>query len=602
MGDDAINLRDQVAVLRRRWRIVVMCAVGGLLLALAVSLTQSSLYRSSTTLLLSPINAAQIASNGDVMQPTEIATQVQVVLSEAVAVKVISDLNLDETPEQLVKTVTVEPEAETRVISITALRSTASQARDVANAFADNYLSVREGQADLENEAAVAALEAQAQEVNDRLTEIDQELTTATGSEVTRLRSEQQSLLVQSTQILGDQADLAQLSPDALGNGGQVLKPAAAPKGAAEPQPTKSAVIGLFLGTLLGIGLAFTRDHFDDAVRDEGRLREALAPRPVLGRIPQWVNAKTGRLVTVLDPASQVSEAYRALSTSIRFMLAVPGPPRPAGQAGQSIASGGSLARASDSRPTTGKVLLVASPNNQEGKTSVASNLAVVSARFGLRVVLVDADLRNPQLANVFGLGHPPGLSDLLVSNDRHEDYVVEIEDLKVLPGGSLAPNPAELLASTRMAELLATLATKADLVIVDTTPVTRASDGLELVGSSDLVLLVARHGQTRFRGIEQTIDLIHQVGGDVSGVVYFGFPSRAGADPYGHGFSYSGDGSGEIAPYPDAHSPTANSGDGHQGEPDEPDRSTSDRPTSSGPSSTEPTPGGPTRISKASR
>lgn len=541
MGDEAINLRDQVAVVRRRWRIVALVALAGLATGLALALTQSPMYRASARLELTPMNAAQTASNGLVMQPAEIATQVQVLLSEPVAQRVIKSVGLgDITTRELLSSISVEQEGETRVVSLTALRPSAEQARAVADAMAVEYLAFRKEQATEQSRAAVAALDEEASRVRERLSAIQDEIDSATGSDLTALQSEQQALLVELTQILSDAATAKVNSPGALGDGGQVLVSAELPKTPAEPKPLQAGLLGLFAGLVLGIGLAFVRDHFDDGVRDEYRLREVMAPRPVLARIPHWANARTGRLVTVLEPSSPAAEAYRALSTSVRFMLAVTPEHAPAGHG-----------RDPDSARRSGKVLMVTSALEAEGKTSVASNLAVVAARFGLRVVLVDADLRNPQVAEVFGLGRPPGLSDLLASDDAASDYLIDVEDMLVLAGGSLAPNPAELLASPRMGELLDGLATRADLVIVDTAPVTRVSDALELISACDLVLLAVRHGQTRLRSVEEAIEQIHQVGGQVSAAVYVEVPTRSGSETYGYGYQPEADPSGDHGPEP---------------------------------------------------
>jgi receptor protein-tyrosine kinase len=537
MGGDAINLRDQVAVLRRRWRLIALTTLVFLAAALGLSLSQDPLYRSSTTIEITPVNASQVATNGIVMQPSEIATEIQVLLSAPVADAVAEEVNLKESSADLLKSVTVQQESDTRVVVVTATRPTAAGARSVAQAFAEQYLAFRVNEANKQSKAASDALAVEATSLRERSAEVAASLETATGAERQQLQSELDQLTIQLLQIQTKQADLATSNPDSLGEGGQVLIPANLPGRPAEPQPVKAGLLGAFVGLVIGVGLAFVRDHFDDGLRDESRLREAVAPRPVLGRIPTWANARTGRLVTVLDPASQVSEAYRALSTSIRFMLAVTRD----SSSGLDAGPGRRLAKVGLEGQTVsgrGRILVVTSAMQAEGKTSVASNLAVVAARFGLRVIVVDADLRNPQLAGVFGLGRPPGLSDLLASDDDLADYVVEVEDLRVLPGGSLAPNPAELLASPRMRDLLAELADSADLVIVDTAPVNRVSDALELVGAADVVLLVARHAQTRLRSVAEAVEAIHQVGGEVSGAVYVDVPARAGAESYGYGYS----------------------------------------------------------------
>ena len=536
MGSDAINLRDQVAVLRRRWRWLVLCAVAGMFLATAVAISQPTEYRSSTNLEISPVSADQAATNGLVMQPAEIATQMQVLQSAPVAQLVIDRLNLDVSTSQLLDSVAAVQETDTRVITVTATRPTATESQAVAAAFAEEYLSFREERASQLEEAALAALKEDATRAREELASVERKIANATGSELAQLQSRQQSLLVELTQILSDQAAASVNAPGALGGGGQILVPAPLPGAPAAPRPLRSALLGLFLGLLLGIGLAFVRDHFDDAVRDEGRLRESVAPRPILGRIPRWSHAKSGRLATVLDPGSQISEAYRALSTNIRFLLAVAKDRNgPLEQAPKGATLSKARKQAQTDQP--GKVLLVTSATEAEGKTSLASNLAVVAAQVGLKVVLVDADLRSPQLAGVFGLGHPPGLSDLLANEDDIDDYLIDAENLKVLAGGSLAPNPAELLASPRMHDLLVRLAADADLVVIDSAPLTRVADALELVAVCDLVLLSVRHAQTRLRSVHDAIERISQVGGEVSGVVYVDIPTRSTPETYGQSY-----------------------------------------------------------------
>ena len=271
------------------------------------------------------------------------------------------------------------------------------------------------------------------------------------------------------------------------------------------------------MGLLLGVGLAFIRDHFDDGIRDEARLRDATSGRPVLGQIPHWSDDRTGRLATIIDPASPVSEAYRALSTNVRFMLAA--------------------SRDDGSSESPGRVLLVSSASPLEGKTSVSGNLAVAAARVGLQVVLVDADLRHPMLSRSFGLYDSPGLSDVLASGDSAEDYLIDVgvPNLRLLAGGSIPPNPAELLASTAAASALRKLHDDADLLIVDSAPVLRVADALELMTTADLVLLVARRGISHMRAIAATVERINQAGGRVSGSVLNDIDSRTSAYTYGY-------------------------------------------------------------------
>ena len=427
VDDDVIDVRDQVAILRRRWLIVVVMTLLGLGASAALSLTQTRMYQAHTQLLVEPLSSAS-TSNGVVMTPEEVATQVEVITSLPVAATVAHDLGLDETPETLLKSVTVASVSDTRVLTISVLRPRAGGAAAIANSFADAYLKYRSNQASEQRRTVTQSYNSQLALIRRQLSKISDNLETAGPGEKAGLQAQQQALTIQFSQVSSELATLNSNDVDVLG-GGQVLVPAAIPTSPAQPRPIRNVLLGAIVGLLLGVGLAFIRDHFDDGIRDEARLRDATSGRPVLGQIPHWTDDRTGRLATIIDPASPVSEAYRALSTNVRFMLA----------ASRDDGSGESQSR----------ILLVSSASPSEGKTSVSANLAVAAARVGLQVILVDADLRHPMLSRSFGLQDSPGLSDVLASGDSADEYLfdVGIPNLRVLAGGSIPPNPAELLA-----------------------------------------------------------------------------------------------------------------------------------------------------------
>jgi polysaccharide biosynthesis transport protein len=515
VDDDVIDVRDQVAVLRRRWLIVVVTTLLGLGAAATLSLTQTRMYLANTQLLVEPLSSAS-TSNGVVMTPEEVATQVEVITSLPVAATVVHDLGLDESPETLLKSVTVSSVSDTRVLTISVLRPRAGGAAAIANSFADSYLKYRTNQASEQRRTVTRSYTSALAVIRGQLSHISDKLETVPPGERPGLKAQQQALTIQFSQVSSELAALNSSDVDALG-GGQVLVPAAVPTSPAQPRPLRNVLLGAIVGLLLGTGLAFIRDHFDDGIRDEARLRDATSGRPVLGQIPHWTDDRTGRLATIIDPASPVSEAYRALSTNVRFMLA----------ASRDDGSGESQSR----------ILLVSSASPSEGKTSVSSNLAVAAARVGLQVILVDADLRHPMLSRSFGLQDSPGLSDVLASGDSADEYLfdVGIPNLRVLAGGSIPPNPAELLASTAAASVLRKLRDDADLLIVDSAPVLRVADALELMTTADLVLMVARRGVSHMRPIAATVERINQAGGRVSGSVLNDIDSRASGYTYGY-------------------------------------------------------------------
>jgi polysaccharide biosynthesis transport protein len=521
MDQDLVRLQDHLAVLRRRWRLVAICLLLAVGAGLALSLSQTKMYRGTTSLLLQPQQTTD-DNTGVVMEPEEVATQADVISSVEVAERVVDQLDLDVDPQDLLDDISVTVVEDKRVVEVSALEPRRQLAADVANAFAEEYIAYQE-------EEATEAADAREEEYLDELASIDEEIDeirdemkTESGNDRQDLRLEEETLLTQKAQ-LQTQLQIVEASQAGPLPGGEVLLRAEPPSQPAEPQPIRAGVLGGVVGLLIGVGLAYVRDRLDDAVRDEQRLRSALGGRPILGSIPGSEDESAGRVATLMAPQSPLSEAYRTLNASVRFLLA---------------------ANRERRDPDRGDVLLVTSAAPGEGKTSVSTNLAVAASRVGMRVIVVDADLRRPAVADRFGLDVPVGLSDLLAGGGPALPHLHEVglDELRVLAVGSIPPNPAELLASPLMAGILNDLARHADLVIVDSAPVLRVADSLELIDQVDLLLLVARRKVSRMHSVSAAVDRIRQVGGNLAGCAFndvdtressygYGYPARTDAD-----------------------------------------------------------------------
>ena len=517
MDQDLIRLQDHLAVLRRRWRLVVVCLILAIGASLALSLSQTKMYQGTASLLLQPEQPVDTGGGGAVMEPEEVATQADVIASVQVAERVVDELNLDaEEPQDLLDDISVTVVEDKRVVEVSALEPRPQLAADIANAFAEQYIEYREEEAleaaEAEEERYTEAIE----DVQDDLRRVRRQMDDSgvSGDELDALQQQESSLIFQQSQIAA-QLSAAQAVQAGPLPGGEVLLRAEPSRQPAEPKPIQAGVLGGVIGLLIGVGLAYVRDRLDDAIRDEQRLRSAVSGRPILGSIPASGDESTGRVATLLAPQSPLSEAYRTLNTNVRFLLAAE----------------------REHRPGRGDVLLVTSAGPGEGKTSVATNLAVAASRVGLRVILVDADLRRPAAADKFGLDVPVGLSDLLADGGPPNPHLHEVGlgRLRVLAAGSIPPNPAELLASPRIAGLLAELADQADLVVVDSAPVLRVADSLELIDAMDLILLVARRKVSRIHSVSAAADRIRQVGGTLSGCVFNGVDTKASS--YGYGY-----------------------------------------------------------------
>jgi capsular exopolysaccharide synthesis family protein len=204
-------------------------------------------------------------------------------------------------------------------------------------------------------------------------------------------------------------------------------------------------------------------------------------------------SAGSGCLITVLDPAGAASEAYRALRTSLLYAR-VDTPP---------------------------KIILVTSPGGAEGKSTVCANLGVVLAQAGKRVLLMDCDFRKPVIHRIFGLPNVRGIVNVLAGECNLEDTFQEpVPGMKVLTVGAVPPNPAELLSSQRLSELLRTVREAFDYVLLDSSPTKLVSDPAILAAQSEGVLLTFDAQRTRKGDVRRAVHALTTVGANMLGTV----------------------------------------------------------------------------------
>ena len=220
------------------------------------------------------------------------------------------------------------------------------------------------------------------------------------------------------------------------------------------------------------------------------------------------MSEKLSNLITVSEPRSPISEAYRTLRTNLDFA---------------------SLDEAL-------KTLVVTSAGVGEGKSTTLANLATVSAQTGRKVILVDADLRRPTMHQIFGLTNEVGLTTVMMDNSGLASPPMQetgVEGLSVLTSGPLPPNPAEVMGSRRMEEMIGALAELADQVFFDTPPVVAVTDAAVLATKVDGVLLVIGAGKTRRELARSAVQRLEQINARLVGTVLTGVRMDTGFRGY---------------------------------------------------------------------
>jgi polysaccharide biosynthesis transport protein len=541
------DLRDYLQVLRRRKFVIVLSVAVVFGVALAVSYLQTPRYAAAAKLLLKQRSSQSVFANpsqGYVDPVRSVQTEIEVIKTEPV--QDIVRNKLGSAPPVQVRSV-----GQTDLITIRAESTDAPRASLIANTYAAAYIDFRRAQA-LEQYSAAS------EEIQTKITQLQQQIDSlgsttanlpacvnpATTPDACSQRTSAEATLTARRTTLLNQVGLFQQTLDQLGvdstvasGSAQLVTPASTPTEPFAPNPRRNAVLGVILGVLFGIGLAFLVEYLDDSIKGKEDLDRAVPGVGVLGLIPQipdWKAKERSRVVSLSEPNSPAAEAYRILRTSIQFL--------------------------GIERQT--RVIQVTSASAQEGKTTTLSNLAVAFANSGLRTVVVCCDLRRPRLHQFFGLDNAVGFTSVLLGNVALSKALQPVpgqDRLLVLASGPLPPNPAELLSSSRTAELLQNLAAQADVVLVDCPPVLPVTDSIVLSQRVDATVLVVSARTTTRKAAHRSAEMLQQVDAPLIGAVLNGVDQEGGYGGYassyyttesissGNGSSQNGKGRAEV-------------------------------------------------------
>lgn len=282
------------------------------------------------------------------------------------------------------------------------------------------------------------------------------------------------------------------------------------------PKTTLNVALGAVLGLLLGLGLAVLREALDTRVRSADNLRE-IADKPILGVIAFDSHAKESPFLTDAPAHSPRAEAFRMLRTNLQFLDV----------------------------DSTHKVFVLTSAVPEEGKTSTSVNLALSLAQAGVRTLLIEGDLRRPRAATRLGLDSAAGVTSVLVGKVEFKEAIQSHTDIGIdfLASGPVPPNPAELLQSRAMSDLLDLARGMYDVVLIDAPPLLPVTDAALIAAQADGAILIVRHGVTTRDQVRSSCERLEQVDAELAGLVLNMAPTRGdGSYGYGYGYGYSPD------------------------------------------------------------
>lgn len=436
-GDRRVDVRHYGRILAKYWVTIVAAALTGLLAALIVTTQITPRYDSTTTLYVS-VRAVNAGATGDLLQGANFAqaampSYADLATTTLVLDQVVDELDLNIRSAELNALLSVTSPAESVLLKITATHADSEVAARIANTTGNVFTNV-----------------------------VENELEAGSGG--------------QSSPVQVRTVDSASIPEERDGS-----------------YFIRNGILGVFIGVIIGMGIAVLRDFLDTRIHS-GKDLEKFTGLPILGRIPNDEHISQRPLIVHDDANSRRAEAFRILRTNLQFL------------------------GTGDNSDT----FMVSSAMPGEGKTHVVANLAIVLAESGARVTLIDADLRSPRLAHVMGIEGAAGLSDVLIDRVTLSDVLQPwgLHSLTVLPAGRIPPNPSELLGSQVMRNVVHELQEISDYVLIDTPPVLPVTDAAVVSSLTAGTLLVASIDQTKWRDMDQALESLAAVDSRLLGII----------------------------------------------------------------------------------
>lgn len=502
------------------WLVVLASAVAG---ASSYWATRSAprIYRTSTTVMVGQLMQDPDPSSSDIYLSQQLGqTYARLAVRQPVMQGAVEQLGLADqlSWQALAGKTSAHLVAGTQLLEISVNDTNPQRAKALADAVAEQLVlqSPSNPGADEEDRRAFASrqmadLEVKIADAESEIEELQKELDESISAR--RIQELQTQINAIENKVSSWQSSYAQLL--IYLEGGEVnyltiVEPAVVPVTPISPNVMSNVLLAVAIGATLAIGAAFLLDFMDDTIKTSDDI-ERVASLPVLGSVGRIREEESDSLpIAARMPSALIVENYRALRTNLQL-------------------SSGTLSRSLEGSPM--RTLVITSADRIEGKSTTAANLAVVMAQSGLTTVLVDADLRRPVLHRKFSLTSV-GLTEALletsplagkpVASPSVWEYLQEtpVENLRVMTGGHLPPNPAELLGSTHMRSVIRALEGEADIVIFDTPPAAIVTDAVVLAAQVDGVVLVVNAGATRRGMLRRTVEALQRAGTPIVGAV----------------------------------------------------------------------------------
>jgi succinoglycan biosynthesis transport protein ExoP len=516
-----VELKQYFELLVRWLWLLVLGTFLGAVSAFVASSLQHPVYQATSTLLISqaPSNSASVDYTALVSNQSLASTYLQLITTRPVLDAVVQKLGLTESAATLATAIQVSVVNGTQLIKVAVEDRDPQRAADIANTLPAVFSDYNQAQQASRYADSKQSLQTEITSVEGQIADLQRQIDVlgnpppaAQQAAVDQFQAALNQLRQSRTTLLAS-LDNIKLAEAQSTNSVIVVETAIVPSSPIRPKRLQNTALAAVVGLMLAVGVAFLVEYLDDTIKTPAQV-DALLGLPVVGvlaRLPQ--SELDAGPIAKTEPRSPTTEAFRGLRTNLQY--------------------------SSVDKPL--RRLLITSAGPGEGKSTVVANLAIVMAQAGLRVAVVDADLRRPGQHKLLGRPNKFGLSESLIQDTLQLNGAlqpVDIANLQLMTTGAVPPNPAELLGSKKMGSLIELVGEQVDRVIIDSPPISAVTDAVVLANQVDGVLLVVEAGKTRSGTVLQAKEQLERVGANLVGVVLNKVP--IGRDGYYYSYYYS--------------------------------------------------------------
>jgi non-specific protein-tyrosine kinase len=507
-----MNLKTYLEPLLKWWWLMLVASLIAAVSSYWVTRQQPPIYESSTALVIGRSVYNPNPTSNDLWLEQQLAEfYTNIAKREQVRIATKDALGLDWLPSY-----SVRPLANSPIIEIVVHDTEPLRAQAVASELANQLVLQAPSNSETQDQEQQAFVEQQLSSLEDNILKTQDDIAIKqeelgelnSASQIADTQREIAILEAKLTTLQSNYAALLASSGKEADNTLTVIEPAVLPTSPVGPNKGMTILLSTAIGFALAISAAYLLNYLDDTIRSDEEITQ-LFQIPVIAKIIDIGRGKNEKVYVAENPRSEVAEAFRTLRTNLEF--------------------------ADVDEPLS--TILVTSAGINDGKTFVSVNLANIIAQAGKSVILLDADLRKPSIHKNLGIANSRGLSDIFRSGfsiDFDLETVfstVEDQNIKIILGGNPPPNPAELLGSNKMSQLLDKLEQMADVVIIDGPP-GLVADSVILSKKMDGVLLVLRYEYTRERQLRSMLEQFVHADANILGVVLNQVPRSRIATP----------------------------------------------------------------------